>query len=184
MPQLFLGARYHPCGIGLGSNLGNRIENLIRATKAILTLHGTRLSQLTRVAPIYESTPLDCPEGSGPFLNTVIEIETETGLHDLIDFLRQIEHEMGRPDERNRNAPRVIDLDILYCGESLINEPNLVVPHPRMHTRRFVLQPLADIRPDLKIRGQGKTVRELLDALDDNPAEITLFRRDWLNTPF
>jgi 2-amino-4-hydroxy-6-hydroxymethyldihydropteridine diphosphokinase len=82
--------------------------------------------------------------------------------------LQYIEQETGRIPSPIVNAPRLIDLDIIYAGNLQINEAHLTIPHPRWHTRRFVLQPLSDIRPDLIILGQNKTVMELLNSLKDN----------------
>ena len=180
-PLLFDLPHFTACGIGIGSNVGQRIENIICAGNAILGLHGTLITQLAAVAPVYESAPVGCPEGSCPFLNTVIEIETEARSQELMRFLLEIERNMGRPRERERNDPRVIDLDLLYYGQCEINENGLVVPHPRMHERRFVLQPLADIRPDLKLPGQDHTVQELLNTLSDDRNSVARVRdSNWL----
>ena len=166
-------------GIGLGSNVGDRLLNLQRAREMILALPGMvsscRLDGETAClsAPVYETDPVDCPPGSAPFLNTVIEI----GLRDrcsplhLLATLRQIERTLGRPSRYPRHAPRRIDLDILYAGPLQMATSELHLPHPRLHARRFVLEPLAAIRPELKLPGLEKPVNELLQGLDD-PSKV------------
>ncbi len=179
MAQLAFGFRPPRCGIALGSNLGNRIENLIRAAMSIL--QRVPEARLIAAAGVYETAPVDCPQDSASFLNTVIEIETDTGPHALLKVLRLIEREMGRADAREKNSPRTIDLDILYLGDRVMDEEALMLPHPRMHLRRFVLQPLSDIRADLVIPFQTRTISELLHALKDDPRTVTLVQPDWLN---
>lgn len=133
-------------GISLGSNLGDRLANL-RA--AIAGLSSVRSSDHLLVSSIYETDPVDCPPGSGTFFNAVIEIETELSPLDLLARTQAIESELGRPSERAVNAPRTADLDLLYYDEVTISEGDLILPHPRMFGRPFVLKPLAEIRPDL-----------------------------------
>ena len=131
-------------------------------------------------APVYETDPVGCPEGAAPFLNTVVEI----GLHircsplHLLTALRQIEKTLGRPSRYPLNASRCIDLDILYAGQLKMATSDLCLPHPRLHTRRFVLVPLADIRPELKLPGLAKPVNELLRELDD-PAKVQPMYETW-----
>lgn len=181
MAQLPLGLRSIPCGIGLGTNVGRRIDNLIQAARAVLARVPD--ARLTAAGGVYETAPVDCPVGSESFLNTVIEIETDAGAHVIHQVLKEIELDMGRPTIRERNAPRSIDLDILYLGDRVIEEPGLSVPHPRLHLRRFVLRPLADIRPELTLPIHRRTVKELLESLEDDPAQVVLVRRDWLHSP-
>ena len=173
-------------GIGLGSNLGDRLLNLQSARALILALPGVVRSPGPAgppdclSAPVYETDPVDCPPGSAPFLNTVIEI----GLRDrcsplhLLAALRQIEQSLGRPSRYPRHAPRRIDLDILYAGPLQMTTADLHLPHPRLHTRRFVLKPLAAIRPELKLPGLEKPVNELLQALAD-PAKVLPAHVTW-----
>jgi 2-amino-4-hydroxy-6-hydroxymethyldihydropteridine diphosphokinase len=135
-------------GFSLGTNLGDRLAHLQRACTNLRELAS---SDHFRVSNIYETDPVDCPEASPGFLNAVIEIETAILPLDLLGRTQSIETDFGRPDKSNRelNAPRVIDVDILYYGDRIINEPTLIIPHPRMHERDFVLRPLSDIRLDL-----------------------------------
>ena len=131
------------CGIALGSNLGNRLSHLRKAWQLLAPLHHGAGSQLT--SPVYETAPVDCPAGSDDFLNAVVEWEVPDDSDPclLLDRLHEIEKIMGRPEERSRNSPRTLDLDLLYCGDLVTTTPGLVLPHPRLTERRFVLEPLA-----------------------------------------
>ncbi len=156
-------------GIGLGSNLGDRLVNLRTARDHIVALPG--VSGPARSAPIFESDPIDCEPGTPAFYNTVIEVAYEGHAMTLLDALRSIEVAMGRSSKHPRNVSRPIDLDILYAGNLSLRNEEIAIPHPRLHLRRFVLAPLAEIRPDLVLPGQGQTVAGLLAALD--PAAAT-----------
>lgn len=151
-------------GIALGSNLGDRLAHLQSAVR--------KLQQLTPDFPllasrIYETEPIGTDSAAGPFLNAVVEIGWGQTPGDLLSALQHIEHSLGRPPRRERNASRTIDLDLLYAGDAQINEGELTVPHPRLHLRRFVLQPLSDIRPDLVLPCQSDSVVVLLQRLGD-----------------
>jgi 2-amino-4-hydroxy-6-hydroxymethyldihydropteridine diphosphokinase len=111
-----------------------------------------------------------------------MEIEYDGQPIALLDALQEIESQMGRPSKRPRNAPRTIDLDILYVGNLVLRNDEVVIPHPRLHQRRFVLTPLADIRPELVLPGQQLSIRELLENLQD-PAGVTLFADAWEPLP-
>ncbi len=154
-----------PVGIALGSNLGDRQAELDAgiALLASLAVDGRVLT-----SERLETEPVDCPEGSRPFLNAVAEIEVDTASlppQMLLARLQAFEVERGRSAAGLYHAPRPLDLDLLYYGARIVDEPGLTLPHPRLTGRRFVLQPLAQIRPDLVLPGQSKTVRELLAAL-------------------
>lgn len=128
--------------IGLGANLGDRKSTLRAALAAIGQLHGTRL---LRISPLYGSAPVDA---SGPdYLNAVAELATTQAPQALLQALQAIERSAGR-ERPYRNAPRTLDLDILWFGDRVINIPELTVPHPRMAERAFVLRPLADLVPE------------------------------------
>lgn len=161
-------------GIGLGSNLGDRTTYLREALGRLRPLHagGPFL-----VSPIYETAPVDCPPGAGPFLNAVAELSWDGAAADLLRELLGIEAAMGRPVRRPRNAPRPIDLDLLYLGDRVIRAPDLLLPHPRIAGREFVLRPLADIRPDLVLPGIGRPVAELLRDLPPGDGGCRLFGR-------
>lgn len=147
-------------GIALGSNIEPRLENILAAARRIEAFCGPSLA-----SSVYETAPVDCPEGSGAFLNAVLEVQTSLSPEELLERLRQIERDLGRPPVHGFNSPRTIDLDILYCDNLTLDLPQLIVPHPRLGERQFVLQPLADIRPDMVLPTFTKSVKELLADL-------------------
>jgi 2-amino-4-hydroxy-6-hydroxymethyldihydropteridine diphosphokinase len=152
-------------GIALGSNLRDR-QAEIEAGMAFL--RSLSLGGSIRVSPSIETAPVDCPPGSPAFLNAMAEIELDPKVlppKELLHALQAFERSRGRPEEREINAPRPLDLDIIYYGDLRIEEPGLVVPHPRAVERRFVLEPLSHLRPEFIFPGQTRTVRELLAAL-------------------
>jgi 2-amino-4-hydroxy-6-hydroxymethyldihydropteridine diphosphokinase len=129
------------CYLGIGSNLGDRRKNIKLALKKINALKGTKVIKQSK---IIESEPMGGPVGQGKFLNAALKIKTELSPSMLIKKLKDIEKELGRK-ETVRNGPRTIDLDILFYGDKIIKRKNLVVPHPRMFKRDFVLKPLSEI---------------------------------------
>ncbi len=148
------------CGIALGSNSGDRSVHLRAAEEEL-----RKVDPQLEVSPVYETAPVDCPDGSGAFLNVVAVLTwTDTPLS-LLHWLRGIEGRLGRPAVRDKNAPRTIDLDILYAGDAVTTGEVLTLPHPRLHERRFVLQPLCDLRPELMLPGFTKPIRQLLEEL-------------------
>lgn len=151
-------------GIALGSNLGDRAENMQRGVELLMArVPGIRLNAS---AQVYETEPVDCAPGTQAFLNTVIEVAADCLPHELHAHLKAIEQALGRPEQRERNSPRTLDLDLLYADDVVSDDPVLTLPHPRMHLRRFVLEPLADIRPELVLPGQKVSVAELLASLE------------------
>ena len=140
--------------VGLGSNLGDR-EAAIRRASALI---GAR-----RLSAIVETEPWGLEE-QPPFLNAVAELDTELPPRALLDVLLEVERQLGRERVGPRWGPRTIDLDLLVYGDQTIDEPGLVVPHPYLKERRFVLEPLAELAPGLEIPGSG-TVRALLAGL-------------------
>jgi 2-amino-4-hydroxy-6-hydroxymethyldihydropteridine diphosphokinase len=162
-------------GIAIGSDLGDRLVHLRQARDFLRSISegGYLLA-----ASVYETAPVGCAPGTPAFLNTVVEIETAWSAQTLLDRLLKFEASHGRPKVHGRNQPRTVDLDLLYFGDLVSREPRLTVPHPRLHERRFVLQPLAEIRPDLRLPGLGKTALELRAALGDSQP-IRLFAKDW-----
>jgi 2-amino-4-hydroxy-6-hydroxymethyldihydropteridine diphosphokinase len=150
-----------PVGIALGSNLGDSSAEL---DSGIAFLRSLSAEGRLRESPRLVTEPVDCPPGSPAFLNSVAEIELDperVSPRDLLGKLQAFELARGRAAVRGVNTPRPLDLDILYYGDFVVNEPDLVIPHPRAHVRRFVLEPLAHLRPGLILPGRGKTVREL-----------------------
>lgn len=163
-------------GIALGSNVGDRLDALIQARQALLRIPGASVPCLS--SSLYETEPVDSEPGAAGFLNAVVEFGFDGHPATLLDALQGIEASMGRPSKRPRNAPRTIDLDILYVGNLTLSTPHIVIPHPRLHLRRFVLVPLAEIRPALSLPGQQKSVGELLESLAD-PADVRLAESQW-----
>jgi len=162
--------------VGLGSNLCDRLGNLRAARKAILALSTVKPPILS--SPIYETDPVDCERGAEKFLNAVVEFDYEGDPANLLEQLSRIEEGLGRRHDHAKNVSRTMDIDLLYCGERNIENERLQLPHPRMHLRKFVLQPLADIRPDLILRGHKKTVSESLRELGDS-GEVIRFAESW-----
>ena len=162
--------------IALGSNLGNRLTNLTAGREAVLRLPG--ISAPVLQSRVYETEPVGTGPDAGPFLNAVIEVEFSADPFALLAALRSIESALGRPTRYPRNAPRTLDLDILYVSDLALNDDTLILPHPRLHLRRFVLTPLNDIRPDLRLHGQADTVAELLARLND-PSAVRIFANAW-----
>ncbi len=154
-------------GIALGSNLG---ERAVRIEEAFAFLQELSKSPDFLRSSLWKSDPVDCPPGSGEFLNAVVEIDWDGPPEDLLTSLLAFERRAGRSPAgtRPRNAPRPIDLDLLYCGTLVRRTPELVLPHPRLACRAFVLGPLAEIAPSLRLPGFSRTVQELYDRLIEN----------------
>lgn len=147
--------------LGLGSNLGDR-RALLR--QAIEALDWGDVSVVVR-SSTYETTPVGGPEGQPDFLNQVIGVETSLNAHGLWERCSAVEASLGRSREHEmRWGPRAIDIDVLTFGDVMIREPDLQIPHPRMAERAFVLVPLAEIAPDLRIDDRG-TAAELAHGL-------------------
>ena len=162
--------------IALGSNLDDRLANLQRARDRIRALDG--MTELTMQSAVYETSPVDCEPGAQNFYNAVIEIGFEKSADALFEALQKIEQALGRERNYERNVSRTIDLDLLYFGSERRSDALLQLPHPRMTERKFVLQPLCDIAPDLRLPGQTKNVGELLAQLQDQ-GKITRLTENW-----
>jgi 2-amino-4-hydroxy-6-hydroxymethyldihydropteridine diphosphokinase len=162
--------------VALGSNLGDRLENLRAARRQIIDLDWIRPPVVS--AGIYETEPVDCEPGASKFFNTVIEFDFEGDPVQLLEQLARIEESLGRKRDHPKNVSRRIDIDLLYCGDQQIDNEQLQLPHPRMHLRKFVLQPLADIRSELRLPDQRKTVQELLTESDQS-GEVVRLMNDW-----
>jgi 2-amino-4-hydroxy-6-hydroxymethyldihydropteridine diphosphokinase len=149
--------------IALGSNLGNSAE-ILRQTMV-------RLQQLSDVpllkSSLWQTSPVDCPAGSPAFVNAVVGLSPRSGEtpESLLAKLQGLEKAFGRQRKKVLNEPRRLDLDLVAFGNEMRNTPALMLPHPRAGERRFVLQPLAEIAPDLILPGQPTTVANLLAAL-------------------
>jgi 2-amino-4-hydroxy-6-hydroxymethyldihydropteridine diphosphokinase len=149
--------------VALGSNLGNSTRIVRRAMERLQPLSAAPLLR----SSLLRTRPVNCPPGSPPFLNAVIGLRPLPGEvpQSLLRQLRQLEREFGRQPGKIRNAPRRLDLDLIAFGSQIIDSPQLVLPHPRAHMRRFVLQPLNQIAPEFVLPGQKKCVRDLLLSL-------------------
>ncbi len=164
-------------GIALGTNLGNRLTHLRKAREMLRQLVDP--DSLYLEAPIYQSEPVGCREGSPDFYNTVIEIDYIGTPYELLTKTQGIEFHLGREAVYERNAPRIIDIDILYMGNESMQDEILTIPHPRLIHRRFVLQPLNDIRPNLILPGDEATISKHLRHLETDEPPLTLAQSVW-----
>ena len=149
----------------MGSNLGDRIANLRKAISSL----PLKLLPLVQ-SSVYETEPWGYSE-QPVFLNMVVKGETELGPHDLLDFLKQLEVSIGRR-ETFRFGPRFIDLDILFYDDLVLETPDLVIPHPRIAERAFVLVPLAEIAPDLYHPAVGKSIQGLKSNVETSGIKL------------
>jgi 2-amino-4-hydroxy-6-hydroxymethyldihydropteridine diphosphokinase len=149
------------CVISLGSNLGDRLAKL---QGAVDSLSDTPEVWLTAVSSVYETTPVDAPEGSEPFLNAIVSFDTTLSAHTLLDRAHAVEAAFGRERDGTPNAPRTLDVDLIVVGERRADDDDLKLPHPRAHERGFVLVPWVEIEPDAEIPGVGP-VAELAEKV-------------------
>jgi 2-amino-4-hydroxy-6-hydroxymethyldihydropteridine diphosphokinase len=150
------------CYIGIGSNLGDPLQN---CEDAMLNLSRINEIQLTGESSFYNAEPVGI-ENQDWFVNAVVEIKTTLAARDLLHVLQSIEIAMGRKRE-TKGGPRIIDLDLLFYGHNVIDEEGLTVPHPEVHKRRFVLEPLGEIASYFIHPAFGVSVRGLKDRLSD-----------------
>jgi 2-amino-4-hydroxy-6-hydroxymethyldihydropteridine diphosphokinase len=154
----------HPMAfIGLGSNLGDSEDIILMAFERLQSVSAAPLLR----SSLYKTVPVNCPAESPPFINAVVGLRPVPGEtpQSLLRQLRELETDFGRQAKKILNEPRVLDLDLIAFGSQIVNSPELVLPHPRAHLRRFVLEPLNEIAPDFILPGQRKNVRELLLSL-------------------
>ncbi len=156
--------------LSIGSNLGER-ERLLERALAKLSAAAVRP---LRVSSVYETEPLD-RRNQPWFLNIVVEAETDLFPRMLLMRIRRIEFELGRRRLAPK-GPRPIDIDVLLIGGTVLRTPELTVPHPRMHERRFVLEPLAELAPELRHPVDGRPIRELLEATRTQLVRRVAFR--------
>ena len=147
--------------IGIGSNEGDRLAHISRAIKALGAVGGVHVVQM---ATIIETEPVGGPP-QGPYRNTVVELDTVLAPRELLSALKAVEQQLGRKPGSQRWGPRTIDLDILLYDDQVLKTPTLVIPHPRMHERQFVLEPLAQISPNVVHPLLKQPVSALLTAL-------------------
>jgi 2-amino-4-hydroxy-6-hydroxymethyldihydropteridine diphosphokinase len=149
--------------IALGSNQGDSRKSIRQVMEHLQKLSVQPLMK----SSLWQTTPVDCPPGSPPFINAVVGLHPHPGEtpESLLTKLQALEKEFGRQPKKVPNEQRTLDLDIIAFGGETRNAPQLVLPHPRAHQRSFVLQPLSEIAPDLILPGQSKTVAQLLAEL-------------------
>ena len=148
--------------VGVGANLGDRERTIRRAIEMLAAQPGI---ELAGVSPLRETEPWG-PVEQPRYLNGAVALDTELGPRDLLAVLLEVEQDLGRDRSAEvRFGPRTLDLDLLVHGDLVRDEPGLTLPHPRLHERRFALEPLADLDPELVVPGRG-TVGELLASLD------------------
>ncbi len=163
--------RLTEAGIGLGSNLYDRLENLKRACRMLCEIKG---ACLVSAGAVYETEPVGVPPEYADlrFLNTVLIFNVALDVDDWSAQVHAVEDKMLRVRGPVRNAPRIIDLDLLYFGDTVRSQPHLNLPHPQCTSRRFVCAPLADVRPNLILPGQTSTVAEILARMDESPQVV------------
>lgn len=147
--------------VGLGANLGPKEVTILRAVDLLAAEEGVEVLGLSRLRETEPVGVVDQPT----FLNGAVALETSLSAGELLDVMLRIEQELGRVRDDERWGPRTIDLDLLVYGDEIVDQPGLRVPHPRLQERRFALEPLADLDPELDIPGLGK-VSDLLSNLD------------------
>lgn len=152
----------HTACIGVGSNLGDKQENCHRGIAALTSNGASRMLKQSRM---YRTEPVDYLDQDW-FVNCAVQIETVLNPFELLAALQAIQKQAGRIRDAVRFGPRILDMDILYVDRLVIDHPDLILPHPRLHLRRFVLQPLCDVDPDWRHPILDQTVRELLSHLD------------------
>jgi 2-amino-4-hydroxy-6-hydroxymethyldihydropteridine diphosphokinase len=157
--------------VALGSNLGDSRKIILDAMARLQNFSDSPILE----SSLWQTAPVDCPPGSPDFLNAVagLAVRAVETPESLLKKLRELEKEFGRAPKTVWNGPRPLDLDLVAFGSETRHTPELVLPHPRAHLRRFVLQPLSEIAPDFILPGQGRTVLELLAGL---PGDETITR--------
>ena len=149
--------------LAIGSNLGDRMGNL---QGAVDSLADTPEVWLTGVSPIYETDPVDAPEGSKTFLNAVVLVDTTLSARTLLDRALAVEDAFGRERTGPRGEPRTLDVDLIVVGDRRADDEELVLPHPKAHERAFVLIPWNDVEPDAELPDHGP-VAKLVEQLGD-----------------
>jgi 2-amino-4-hydroxy-6-hydroxymethyldihydropteridine diphosphokinase len=157
--------------VALGSNLGEARQNILQGMERLQKLSTVPLVK----SSLWRTAPVDCPPGSPPFVNAVIALlpDTRETPESLLAKLQAVEKEFGRQPKKVLNESRLLDLDLISFGRETRTTPELTLPHPRAHLRRFVLHPLSEIAPELVLPGQEETVVQLLNRL---PTDETLAR--------
>lgn len=158
--------------IALGSNLGDSRGKILSAMAQLQNLSEEPILK----SSLWETSPVNCPPGSPKFMNAIVGLfpKKEETPESLLLKLQEIEKQFGRAPKKVLNEPRPLDLDLIAFGQEARHTPDLTLPHPRAHLRKFVLQPLSEIAPDLVLAGQGKTVSSLLSELSSDETLVKL----------
>ncbi len=162
--------------IALGSNLGDSLTNLQSAREQLCPFYEP---DSLRQASLYLSKPINCPAGSPDFINTVITFNYPGTSDQLLEITQAIEEKLGRNKGRGINTPRQVDLDILFFGATIVETTRLTIPHPRISSRRFVLEPLAELEPELILPNQQVSIKQLLDKKDIQQQTIYKTHNTW-----
>jgi len=150
--------------LGIGSNLGDRLLKLRAAVHALLGHPSLRIDLTRDVASLYETIPIGGPPDQPPYLNSVLRVQTSPAPSDLLAIAQSVESSLGRT-RSVRWEPRVVDIDLLFFGDLVIDSPALTLPHPRMHERRFVLEPLSELAADLIHPQTGVSIETMTERL-------------------
>ncbi len=161
----------HIAYISIGSNVGDRAENCNNGMAAIAAVDGIDLLARSK---LFLTEPVDYLDQSW-FINAMVKISTSLDPLALLAVLKGIEREAGRKEQMVKFGPRVLDLDILFYEDMVINSETLVLPHPRMHRRNFVLRPFCDIDPTVEHPVYKKNIRQLVDLLDDRGQKVLVY---------
>ncbi|MEJ2156558.1 MAG: 2-amino-4-hydroxy-6-hydroxymethyldihydropteridine diphosphokinase [Desulfobacteraceae bacterium] len=151
----------HLAYISIGSNMGDPLQNCCNGIQQLC--HDGTVEMVAK-SPFYRTEPVDYLEQEW-FLNAALQVRTALSPHDLLSKTQGVEKAVGRKSGGVRFGPRILDLDIIFYDDLILDTQRLVIPHPRMDKRRFVLQPICDIDPDVTHPGLGQTVQELLNQL-------------------
>ena len=165
----------HSAYIGAGSNIGDKLSN---CKNGIVSLAKTQNTQTIKWSKFYRTEPVDYKKQDW-FINCVVKIKTGLDPVQLIKELKSIEYDAGRLDDTVRYGPRILDMDILLFDDIVMNSSGLIIPHPRMHKRRFVLKPMCDIDPFIVHPVFKKEMHHLLAALDENEQRIIEYQCDY-----
>ncbi len=165
----------HTAYISVGSNIGNKLENCKKGVDALIRSDSVTMKAQS---PCYKTDPVDYPDQDW-FINYVIKIETLLDPFELLNRLKSIQQDAGRIRDEIRFGPRILDLDIILFGDAVIDSENLVIPHPRMHKRRFVLKPICDIDAEIIHPVFKKNMKYLLYNMDDEEQGIEEYKCDY-----
>ena len=172
MPENHKQLAFHTAYVSVGSNLGRKLEN---CRKGITALTCCNTCHMIDQSLIYKTEPVDYKDQDW-FVNYVVKIQTDLAPLDLLATLKSIERDAGRSKDTVRFGPRILDLDIILYDAIVMDSPELVIPHPRMHKRRFVLKPICDIDPHIIHPLMRRTMQSLLEDLDEKDQRITEYR--------